>query len=669
MRHRTLLLCLFVSLGARAQWTITATSRDNYDAPALANGMIGILPSAVPFRCQKVLLNGVYDRYGTWGDKIANIVQGINFFNLGVLVDGDSVKDGADWSQVLNMKEASLTTHFVYAGKLDVTYTLYALRQLPYNGLMTVRFQALKDADVSVASVFTGSASARIVRTGFSMIEKIPLAWATAVSPTGKVQLAAASGFSFAADEPAVGPGTDSNGCKFSVRLRAGQTFSFAVHAATCSSVHFPDPYNESKRLMLASRLQNVDLLVMRHHEAWGRLWESDIQLEGDPQAQRDIRYALFNLYSFVREGTAYGLSPMGLSGTGYNGHVFWDCETWMFPVLLVMHPDIARSLLEYRVRRLGAARQNALSNGYQGAMFPWESADDGTEETPVWALTGPFEQHISSDIGMACWNYYRVTHDLAWLREKGYPVIRGVADFWLSRVEKNAKGEYDINNVVCADEYAENVDNNAFTNGGAIVVLRAAASAARALGERPDPHWETVAAHIPIRYFADSVVREHDTYTGVTIKQADANLLFYPLGLLTSPRLARLNLDYYEPRVDKKDGPAMTYGIFSIIRSRLGEPERALAYFNQAYKPNLRPPFGVMAETPTENNPYFATGAGGMLQAVLYGFAGLDISDKGVVQLPTRLPTAWKRLTVTVEGKRFSVSALPSRRPILPGE
>ena len=92
----------------------------------------------------------------------------------------------------------------------------------------------------------------------------------------------------------------------------------------------------------------------------------------------------------------------MGLSGLGYNGHVFWDTELWMYPPLLMLQPEIARSLLEYRYERLEAAKQNAFSHGYKGALFPWESADDGAEETPVWAITGPFEHHIAGDIAWA---------------------------------------------------------------------------------------------------------------------------------------------------------------------------------------------------------------------------------------------------------------------------
>jgi trehalose/maltose hydrolase-like predicted phosphorylase len=179
-------------------------------------------------------------------------------------------------------------------------------------------------------------------------------------------------------------------------------------------------------------------------------------------------QHAVSFVFIFAR-GTAYeSPSPMGLSGLGYNGHVFWDTDLWMFPAMLVLHPDIAKSMVEYRFQRLENARKNAFSHGYKGAMFPWESADSGVEETPVWALSGPFEHHISADVGPAAWNYYCVTQDKEWLREEGWPILKATADFWASRVERNGPGHYDIKNVVAADEWAENIDNNAFTNAAA---------------------------------------------------------------------------------------------------------------------------------------------------------------------------------------------------------
>ena len=137
-----------------------------------------------------------------------------------------------------------------------------------------------------------------------------------------------------------------------------------------------------------------------------------------------------------------------------------------MYPPLLVLNQDIARSLVNYRSDRLEIAKKKAINFGYKGAMFPWESDDTGEEATPAWALTGTFEHHITADIGIAFWNYYRVTKNKKWLLERGYPLLKEVADYWVSRSTKNKDGSYSIKNVVGANEFAPNVDDNAFTNG-----------------------------------------------------------------------------------------------------------------------------------------------------------------------------------------------------------
>jgi trehalose/maltose hydrolase-like predicted phosphorylase len=310
----------------------------------------------------------------------------------------------------------------------------------------------------------------------------------------------------------------------------------------------------------------------------------------------------------------------MGLSGLGYNGHVFWDTELWMYPALLVMQPRMARSMMEYRFQRLEAAKRNAFSKGYRGAMFPWESAATGVEETPVWALSGPFEHHITGCVAIAAWNYYCVTQDTAWLRDRGWPILQATADFWASRVERNGPGHYDIRNVVAADEWAENVDNNAFTNA---------------------------AANIPILKFPDGVTREHATYNGEGIKQADVNLLAYPLKEVTDPKAIRADLEYYSKRVPDEGTPAMTQAVFTLLYARIGDGEAAYKWFKDSYIPNLLPPFRVIAETKGGTNPYFATGAGGILQSVLMGFGGLEITEKGLKQGKQVLPAQWKSLKI----------------------
>jgi trehalose/maltose hydrolase-like predicted phosphorylase len=291
--------------------------------------------------------------------------------------------------------------------------------------------------------------------------------------------------------------------------------------------------------------------------------------------------------------------------------------------------------------------------------MFPWESAATGVEETPVWALSGPFEHHITACVGLAAWNYYCVTQDKEWLKEKGWPVMKEVADFWASRVERNGPGKYEIKDVVAADEWAENVDNNAWTNASAKAVLMNATAAAKVLGVSADPDWVDVANNIPILKMENGVTKEHATYHGEGIKQADVNLLAYPLKEVTDPALIRKDLEYYESRVPNEGTPAMTQAIFTLLYARLGDGEKAFHFFKDAYVPNLNPPFRVIAETKGGTNPYFATGAGGIIQSVLMGFGGLEITPQGITQVKSALPKQWKSLTIKGVGpmkKIFSV-------------
>ena len=647
-------------------WSIHADSIDpsNYYGVTVANGMIGLVSSAQPFQAKDVVLNGAFDLYGR--GRVSNILKTFNFVNMYLDIDGtriESIRQIQHLQQTLDMRHASLTTRFDYEDKATISYTWYSLRQLPYTALVDVTITAKKNIEIIPASVMEAPDMLKDVQNYYNEIDRpharISLLTSTARSPTGKLLLAASNTFLFdephGSEPPVIHEMWDNNMhlLKFRKQLSAGSAYHFAIAGSSITSAHTDDPLNEAERLTLFAALQGSRKLKDFHAQAWDELWKSDIIIEGDDNTQRDIRLMLYHLYSFAREGTAYSLSPMGLSGLGYNGHAFWDTEIWMYPALLLLQPKIAASLMEYRYQRLDAARKNAFSHGYKGAMFPWESAASGNEETPVWALSGPFEHHITADVGIAAWNYYCVTRDKNWLKEKGYPLLAATADFWTSRVERNGPGHYDIKNVVAADEWAENVDNNAYTNAAARANLQAAAEAARLLGLPPDPDWTTVHDNIPILHFEDGATREHATYNGEKIKQADANLLAYPLHEVTNAAAIRKDLEYYEPRIG--EGPAMTHAIFSILYERLGMPVEAYRALKEGYTPNQRPPFGVLAETATGNNPYFATGAGGILQALLNGFGGLEITPAGVLQAKTKLPAAWKSLRLTGIGPNAS--------------
>lgn len=658
----TLLFAFIVYVNSWGQnnstWEIKAEKIDpnNYYGITVANGMIGIVSSHEPMRVKDVVLNGVYDNYQR--GRVSNILKTFNHVNMYLDVDKRRVSrtDISNYQQSLNMKEAMLVTTFDVGDKLQVKHTVMALRNLPFTALSIVELKAKKAVEVTPMSVIEAPDHLQDVRNFFSEIDrphvKIPLLTSVAKSPSGKITVAASNSFIFPekhGEEPdLIHEDWDYNMhlAKFHKKLQAGETYTFSVVSSAVSSEHYEDPHNEAERLSIFAMLEGNKRLLDRHLKEWDKLWQSDIIIEGDDEVQRDVRSALYHLYSFARAGTAYSLSPMGLSGLGYNGHVFWDTELWMYPPLLIMQPEIARSLLEYRYQRLDAAKQNAFAHGYKGAMFPWESADDGSEDTPVWALTGPFQHHITGCIGWAFWKYYQVTKDKEWLQTRGYPVLKEVADFWISRVEREGPGFYNINNVIGANEWEENIDNNAFTNGMAKTVLKYATQAARELGIEPDPDWMHVSDNIPLLAFSDGVTRENATYSGQMIKQADVNLLSYPLNVITEKAQIIRDLNYYEKRM-APDGPAMGNSVLATLYARMEEPEKAYNMFLKSYQLNEVPPFGVLAETAGGTNPYFATGAGGMLQAVIAGFGGISITDDGVVQESKALPKKWKSLTI----------------------
>ena len=652
------------AISAQDTWKIKADNIDpkNYYGVTLANGVVGIVSSAEPLKVKDVVLNGAYDYYQR--GRVSNILKTFNHVNMNLDVDGMRVtpQNISNYSQTLDMKNAALITEFDIENKASVTTEMMSLRHLPYTALIMVEIKAHKDITITPMSVIEAPNHLSDVRNYYAEIDRphvlIPLLTSVGTSPSGKLKVAASNSFIFGekhgAQPKLIHEDWDYNMhlAKFHKSLKAGETYKFALVASTVSSSQYEDPQNEAERLTIFAMLEGTDRLLKRHREAWTEIWKSDIVVDEQPAITRDIRFALYHLYSFAREGTSYSLSPMGLSGLGYNGHVFWDTELWMYPPLLMLQPDMARSLLDYRFERLEAARQNAKSHGYKGAMFPWESSANGSEDTPVWALTGPFQHHITGCVGWAFWKYYEVTGDMDWLREKGYPVLKEVADFWSSRVERNGPERYDINNVIGANEWQENIDNNAFTNGMAITTLGYATKAAIALGLAPNPDWMHVADNIPILKFENGVTRENATYSGETIKQADVNLLSYPLEIVNKKEEIKRDLDYYLPRY-AKDGPAMGISILVVLYSRLGMIHEAEKIFAESYKRNEVPPFGVLSECAGGTNPYFATGAGGMLQAVLSGFGGLSIGENGITQLPqSSLPNGWKSMTISGVGK-----------------
>ena len=636
-------------------WQIRATdySASPYYGAIVGSGTIGLLPWKEPFSVKEVILNSVFDSKQPMG--ISSLLKGINPFNLQLNINGRKVsgKSISGWSQTVDMRNAVHSTEFDFGKDAQISYDIRALRNLPYAGLVTVRVHALKDLTLTVRNTITvpemyGSPTAAVRHLNIDG-QNLKILRVSAPSKNRSIPVSASASFLFEGRTPDSDL-IDNEKQSFTVEIPKDSTFTFSLIGSVCSGRDFTDPYGESDRQVSYAAKEGVDRLLSSHQRLWDEMWEGDVIIEGDDDAQRAVRFSLYNLYSSARKGSRLSIPPFGLSSTGYNGHIFWDTELWMFPPMLFLNQGIARSMMDYRTDRLLPAEKRALAYGYDGAMFPWESDDAGEEPGPVWALTGAFEHHITADIAIAAWNYYCMTADRRWLQDHGFPMMEKVADFWVSRAEKNPDGSYSVRNVVCADEYAMGVDDNAFTNGAAAKALQAAVKAAKVCGVTAPASWSEVAAKLRIPKSDDGLTLEYEGYAGQQIKQADVNLLGYPLGVITDPAQLKRDLEYYENKINPR-GPAMSFAVFAIQHARLGDGDKAYELFVRSYQPNQLPPFGVVSEGAGGTNPYFTTGAGGFVQAVINGFCGLEITDSGIRQLPSALPSHWEKVTVTGVG------------------
>ncbi|XP_052864012.1 protein-glucosylgalactosylhydroxylysine glucosidase-like [Anopheles cruzii] len=397
--------------------------------------------------------------------------------------------------------------------------------------------------------------------------------------------------------------------------------------------------------------LQPDEELLRAHTSLWGSLWNRfDVLTTGNDQLQRAVRASIFYLVSNLPFGESFarapgpfaGLSPTGLGRGGtdladYEGHSFWDTEIWMFPVLNLIDRSYARRLIEYRTARLTAAKKLAAATGFPGARFPWESAFTGVEVTqPCCPEVAQYQHHITGDISFAVRQHLAVTQDLGWLQESGAcRMAQEIAAFWAARVTFNysGTGQYDIAAIMGPDEDHENVTNNAYTNviaGYALYFGDFAGCLCNNSGS--GANWSEIAKRLKLPY--DSVLDYHPQYDGyrpgTVIKQADTVLLGYPLQYTGQTATTRSNdLKTYEA-VTRPTGPAMTWAMHSINHLDLGELSQAATYLNRSYQPHMKGSFLVWYELqqPPDSGGArnFVTGAGGFLQAVLFGYGGVRI-------------------------------------------
>ncbi len=467
------------------------------------------------------------------------------------------------------------------------------------------------------------------------------------------------------------------------------------------------------------------------NQKAWADFWKiSDVRIVGDHEAQLAVRHALFQLrIAAPTHDERVSIGAKTLSGFGYKGHVFWDTEIFILPFFTLTQPEISQNMLMYRYHTLDGARRKASENGYGGAQFSWESAETGDEVTPkfvpdfydpgklvrIW--TGDIEVHISSDVAYALHQYWQMTGDDDFWINIGIPIVLETAIFWGDRaepeqVQSETEGEveerFSIRDIIGPDEYHEHVDNNPFTNRMAQWHLDLALNSLEWLRENtPEKlaelvakldityerrgHWANVRDKLVILQDLESGLFEQfegffeledldwSEYTGRTksmqelltieganqsqvIKQADIIMLLCLLRNEFSKETWQVNWDYYNPRTDHSYGSSLGPAMQAWAACEMGEPDMAYEHFMRAARADL---FDVRGNA---NDGIHAASAGGLWQAITFGFAGLNFVD-GQPTINPRLPSHWERITFKIKyhGQIYMIDIHPDKFSIQP--
>ncbi|UCF61667.1 MAG: glycoside hydrolase family 65 protein, partial [Anaerolineaceae bacterium] len=499
-------------------------------------------------------------------------------------------------------------------------------------------------------------------------------------------------------------------GIRLRTELEEGGSFTVDKLVAMYTSRDADDPLAASQSNLLEAIRLGYEVLFNEHKDAWREFWNrSDVILEGDDEAQLAIRHALFQLrIAASSDDERVSIGAKTLSGFGYRGHVFWDNEIFVLPFFTYTQPSLARNMLMYRWNTIQGARRKAADNGYVGAQYAWESAESGDEVTPRWVpdwkdptkkiriWTGDIQIHITADIAYAIWQYWQVTGDDEFMRHVGTPIILETAIFWGDRVEPVSDG-YALSQVIGPDEYHHHVDNNAFTNAMVRWHLEKAVELRewlhqtapedvtaldRRLGITAETltKWRDIAGRLKFNHdpktglieqfdgFFELPDVEWDRYGDRTasmqsllgieganqhqvLKQADVIMLLCLLRDQFDDKTWRANWDYYNPRTDHSYGSSLGPAIHAWAACELERPDIAYKHFMRAARADLQDARG------NAGDGIHAASAGGLWQALVFGFAGLELTQDSHRVSP-RLPTHWKRLSFSFchRGERHEV-------------
>lgn len=435
--------------------------------------------------------------------------------------------------------------------------------------------------------------------------------------------------------------------------------------------------------------LDRVRRIGIPHFHAEQRAWydrfwaDVDIRVEGHPALQQAIRFNLFQLAQASARADQQGIPAKGVTGSGYEGHYFWDTEIYVLPFLTYTQPDAARNALHFRCRMLPAARERAREMAQEGALFPWRTING--EEASAYYAAGTAQVHIDADISYALSKYVDATGDSGFLVRDGIDILVETARMWadLGFWRTNGAESFHIHGVTGPDEYTTVVNNNLFTNVMARYNLEQAVQAVREVavsdpaaytqivartklepGEVEEwarcaagmtiPFDETLGIHPQDEHFLDREVWDLSRtpielrplllhyhplviYRFQVLKQADVVLALFLQGDRFTAEEKKADFDYYDP-ITTGDS-TLSAVVQSVMAAEVGYHEAAMKYFRSALYVDLADLHGN-----TVDGLHVAS-MGGVWQTLVSGFGGMR-DHGGRLSFDPRLPVDWPSLS-----------------------
>jgi len=718
------------SVGTQLFSTEKESIMRNGNVYQIANGYMGYRGTLDEFGANELVgitIAGIFDRVGdSWREPVNAPNAGFTQVKLDDVVISALTTTIKNHTQCLNLENALFErqTSFETNGKvLTIHSTRFLSADKPNLGVITYSLICNKDAKIQLSTGIDAEIwdlnGPHLLNVQSEKKEDILLYQAFTNELSKKIAVSEAIEWN-------IGKETHQLIGKKSLRVidfdaLAGETYTFHKYFAVFTE---NDPLSVTVEkaaidLVQEAKAKGYEACLNDHNALWATKWEHcDVKIEGDDEAQHALRYSIFQLLIVAPvNGSSNSIPARALSGQVYKGAIFWDTEMFMFPFFLYTYPEKAIELMRYRIKTLDGARRKAKTEGvgYQGAFYAWESQDDGDDACTYFNIGDPNtgrdlrthfrdkQVHISGDVAIALWEYFKLTGDDSLLLEGGAEVILECARFYYSYAYfKKDKNRYEILDVIGPDEYHERVNNNAFTSMVAKATFEIANAAVDYLKQKHPVAYEELVCKIHISnelaLFVEAAdllyVPQPDIVTGVieqfdayyklkevsiaalkakmihpneylgagqglavptkVIKQADVVMMLNLFKDRYSTDIKKANWEYYEPRTEH--GSSLSACAYAMVAAEFGNLDFAYSYFLKTAKIDLEAKYHVYVGTIFMGGSHPAANGGAWMTAV-FGFGGVRAGAKYVTINP-RLYKKWNGLefNMVYKGDKFSV-------------